>query len=150
MQKPTYTKLDANLQPLPADHPNDGPDKHLLVRVEHPMMVGAVIVSAYRAADETKFTDAKKIAEAFVIHGKACRAMSVEEAFFIPDRTRTDDRLDTNFFPDAEGWEYTWTGDVDSESPSDYAWGVGLGYGNCYRGGQSGRGRVRPVLAGQS
>ena len=149
MHAPKYTKLDANLNPLPDDHPNDGADKHLLVRVEHPMLVGSIIVSAYRAAVRETFEDAKKIAEGFTIQGHACRAMTVEEAFFIPDRTRSEVGLDTNFFPDADGYEGTWTGDADSTSPRVLAWYVDLGNGNCDWGYQSGRGRVRPVLAGQ-
>jgi hypothetical protein len=150
MFKPTYTKLDASLNPLPADHPNDGADKHLLVRVEHPMLAKAFIVSAYRAGDRATFVEAKKAAEEFQIHGHACRAGHVEELFLIADRTREEVGLDTNFFPDAEGYESTWTGDIDSTSPRDYAWIVDLGDGSCDWGGRSYRGHVRPVLAGQS
>jgi hypothetical protein len=48
--KPIYTKLAADGSDLPADHPNDGPDKHLAVRVELPNQP-AFTVSAYRCAD---------------------------------------------------------------------------------------------------
>lgn len=149
MHAPKYTKLDANLNPLPDDHPNDGADKHLLVRVEHPLLVGSIIVSAYRAAVRDTFEDAKKIAEGFTIQGHACRAMTIEEALFIPDRTRREIGLDTNFFPDADGYEGTWTGDVYSSSPCDDAWYVTLGNGGCDWNGQSDDLHVRPVLAGQ-
>ena len=63
MHAPKYTKLDANLNPLPDDHPNDGADKHLLVRVEHPMLKEPIVVSAYRCTPErVTFDKAQEIA----------------------------------------------------------------------------------------
>jgi len=150
MHKPKYTKLDANLEPLPDDHPNEGDGKHLAVRVEHPLLVGSIIVSAYRASDRSTSKDAKVVAEKFSALGKSWRLPSVEEAFFISDRTRSEVGLDPNFFPDADSYEPTWTADVDSTSPSGFAWSVNLGVGYCDWDGQSLRDHVRPVLAGQS
>lgn len=147
MNKPTYTKLDGKLNPLPAD----SSEKHLAVRVEHPMLKAPIIVAAYRASKrELTFKGAQKAAAEHDAHGLAWRAPTVEEAFFIADRTRDDQTLDKVFFPDAESYEWTWTSDVDSSSPSDCAWSVNLGAGSCNRNGQGNRDDVRAVLAGQS
>jgi hypothetical protein len=147
MNKPTYTKLDSMLNPLPVD----STEKHLAVRVEHPLLAKPIIVAAYRASKrDLTFKGAQKAAAEHDAYGLTWRAPTVEEAFFIADRTRSDETLDKNFFPDAEGWEWTWTSDLDASSPSDCAWGVYLGTGFCYRLNLGSRGYVRAVLAGQS
>src|SRR5262245_11667775 len=132
MLKPTYTKLAADGSDLPAD----STEKHLAVRVEHPMLKTPLIVAAYRAGDAV-FKNAAKKAEAHDAYGWSWRLPTLEELFFVSDRTRSDERLDANFFPDAEGWEWTWTSDVDASSPSDYAWYVSLCHGYCARYNQS-------------
>lgn len=150
MHKPTYTKLAADGSTLPADHPNEGPNKHLAVRVEHPMLAKPLTVSAYRCTeDEVRFEKVKEIAEKHDAYGWPWRAMSVEEAFFVADRTNPSCELDKNFFPDADGWESTWTSDVDAEDPSGCAWFVGLGRGSADRYGQCLGSCVRAVCAGQ-
>jgi hypothetical protein len=148
--KPTYTKLAADGSDLPADHPNKGPGKHLAVRVDHPALAKPIVVAAYRCKGEHTFPQAQKVAAKHKAYGWNWRAAALDEAFFIPDRTNADQQLDKNFFPDAEGYEFTWTSDAAASSPSDHAWLVGLGDGYCYRGYQGDRGRVRAVLAGQS
>lgn len=149
MLKPTYTKLDANGAALPADHPNEGANKHLAVRVEFPNWP-PFIVSAYRCTeDEAPFSEVKEIAEKHDAYGWPWRAMTLEEAFFTADRTNPENRLDTNFFPDAEEWETTWTSDVDAACPSGGAWFVVLGSGDCYRSSQGYDYGVRAVCAGQ-
>lgn len=153
--KPTYTKLAADGSDLPADHSNEGADKHLAVRVDHPLLAKPLIVAAYRAGTDVTFADAQTLAAAHSAYGWQWRAPHVEEAFLIADRTNPKCRLDKNFFPDAERWEYTWTATPDAEleedddAPSGYAWGVDLSYGYSSRGGQSNRSRVRAVRAGQ-
>lgn len=149
MLKPKYTKLDNNLQPLPDDHPNDGPDKHLWVLVEKASAAKPVVVSAYRVA-RTDFSQGRKLAAVAVIGGRSCRGASIEELEMIADRTRTEIGLDTNFFPDAEGYEPTWSDDVDNSSPSGNAWYVILGVGLVGWSYQSFRYGVRAVCAGQS
>lgn len=147
MHKPIYTKLAADGSDLPAD----SNEKHLAVRVEHPMLKAPIVVSAYRCSKrELTFKSAQKAAAEHDAYGWNWRAPGVEEAFFIADRTRSDCQLDKNFFPDAETYEWTWTADVDSASPSVDAWGVALGDGDAFRYGQGGRCDVRAVLAGQS
>jgi hypothetical protein len=143
--KPTYTKLAADGSDLPAD----STEKHLAVRVDHPMLKSPIIVAAYRAGDEVAWKNAAAKAEGHTAYGWQWRLPTVEELFFIADRTNPAEQLDPNFFPDAEGWEYTWSSDVDAESPSDSAWGVDLGYGLADRYLQSNRIRVRAVRAGQ-
>jgi len=156
--KPTYTKLAADGSDLPADHPNDGPDKHLAVRVDHPLLKEPLIVAAYRAGTGIQWKDAAATAEAHQANGWKWRLPAVEELFLVADRTNPECRLDTNFFPDAEGWEWTWTATPDAEleedddgapSPSGYAWSVSLGYGHSSRYHQSSDDHVRAVRAGQ-
>jgi hypothetical protein len=143
--KPTYTKLAADGSDLPADSTG----KHLAVRVDHPMLKEPIIIAAYRAGDEVAFKNAAAKAEGHDAYGWKWRMPTLEELFFVADRTNPAEQLDKNFFPDAEGWEYTWSSDVDAESPSDYAWIVSLGDGYAGRSNQSSRGHVRAVRAGQ-
>lgn len=150
MTKPTYTKLAADGSDLPADHPNDGPDKHLAVRVTRADMPGwSLIVSAYRCGERATLADAQKQAAAHDAYGWPWRAPTVEELFLVADRTRPEVGMDTNFFPDAEGYEVTWSADVDATSPSDGAWYVSLGDGGSDWYYQSYHYRVRAVRAGQ-
>lgn len=142
--KPTYTKLAADGSDLPAD----STEKHLAVRVDHPLLKAPLIVAAYRAG-EVVWKNAAKKAESHDAYGWQWRLPEVEELFLIADRTNSEDQLDPNFFPDAKGYEYTWSSTVDAESPSDYAWYVNLGYGDSNRDGQSYRNFVRAVRAGQ-
>lgn len=143
--KPTYTKLAADGSELPAD----STEKHLAVRVDHPMLKAPIVVAAYRASDGVVWKNAAKKAEEHDAYGWKWRLPTVEELFFIADRTNADAELDKNFFPDADGWEWTWSSDVDAESPSGCAWSVFLGYGYANRSLQSSRYRVRAVRAGQ-
>jgi hypothetical protein len=158
MLKPKYTKLAADGSALPDNHPNDGPDKHLAVRVDHPLLKSPIIVSAYRVASSVVWKDVAATAGAYDANGWKWRAPTVEELFFIADRTNPECRLDPNFFPDAEGWEPTWSATPDAEldddgeggtAPSGYAWYVNLGYGNAVRYRQGYDLRVRAVRAGQ-
>lgn len=142
--KPTYTKLSADGSDLPAD----STEKHLAVRVAHPLLKTPIIVAAYRAGEVTWKNAAKK-AEAHDAYGWQWRLPTVEELFLIADRTNPVDELDKNFFPDAKGYEYTWSSTVDAESPSGYAWFVDLGSGYSFRSNQSDRSFVRAVRAGQ-
>jgi hypothetical protein len=145
MQKPTYTKLAANGSDLPAD----STEKHLAVRVDHPLLAKPIIVAAYRASDRITWKNAAKKAEAHDAYGWQWRLPSVEELFLIADRTNPVDELDKNFFPDAKGYEWTWSSTVDAESPSVLAWLVNLGYGGSDRYDQSYGDYVRAVRAGQ-
>jgi hypothetical protein len=156
--KPTYTKLAADGSDLPADHPNDGPDKHLAVRVDHPLLKAPIIVSAYRVATHVVWKEVAAAAEAYDANGWKWRAPTVEELFFIADRTNPECRLDPNFFPDAERWEPTWSATPDAEldddgeggtAPSGFAWYVGLGLGFAGRSLQDCVSHVRAVRAGQ-
>lgn len=145
MQKPTYTKLAADGSDLPVD----STEKHLAVRVDHPLLKVPIIVAAYRAGDSVTWKNAAKKAEAHDAYGWQWRLPTVEELFLVADRTNPLDELDKNFFPDAKGYEYTWSSTVDAESPSVYAWLVDLGYGSSGRDFQSSGGNVRAVRAGQ-
>ncbi len=153
--KPTYTKLAADGSDLPAD----STEKHLAVRVDHPLLKAPLIVAAYRSSDSAKFEDAQKLAAAHDAYCWSWRTPTVEEAFLIVDRTNPKCTLDPNFFPDAHGYEWTWTSTVDAEieeddegepCPSGYAWIVYLGLGSSDRYDQGNRYRVRAVRAGQS
>jgi hypothetical protein len=144
--KPTYTKLNAQLEPLPVDTA----EEHVAVLVEHPLLAKPIIVAARRCEGEHNFKKAQEVAARHDAGGLTWRAPTVEEAFFIADRTRADYTLDTTYFPDAEKYEWTWTSDVAAGSPSGCAWVVSLGYGYAGWYVQSSRGCVRAVCAGQS
>lgn len=145
MHKPAYTKLAADGSDLPAD----STEKHLAVRVDHPLLSKPIIVAAYRASDRITWKNAATKAEAHDAYGWQWRLPAVEELFLIADRTNPVDELDKNFFPDAKGYEYTWSSTVDAESPSDCAWFVDLGGGFSGRDGRSYDYYVRAVRAGQ-
>lgn len=76
------------------------------------------------------------------------RAPTIEERLSINDYTKHSPALDSEYFANESGWE--WTSTPDAESPSDCAWGVGLGGGSSGRVGQSSHSGVRAVRAGQA
>lgn len=139
----TYTKLDANKNALPADATG-----HNAVRVEHPLLLAPLIVTAHHAPERMPQAQAKKWAESLDTNGWSWRLPTADEGFFIPDRLKYP-ALDKTYFPDLEEYEWIWTSTPDAESPSDYAWIVGLHGGGVDRDGQSFHGFVRAVLAGQ-
>jgi Protein of unknown function (DUF1566) len=136
----TYTKLGADGSPTESEH--------LAVRIEHPLLVLPIIVTAHHAPKEMTWKQAKSWAEKLDINGWAWRLPTVEEAMFIPDRSKFP-AIDKSFFPDFEDWEWIWTGTPDAESPSGVAWGVDLLTGGVGRGGQALHSRVRAVRASQ-
>jgi hypothetical protein len=138
-----YTKLAADGSDLPADAAD-----HKAVRVEHALLATPLIVTAHKAPKEMTWKAAKKWAESLDVNGWAWRLPTVEEAIFIPDRSKYP-AIDVSFFPDFAGWEYIWTSTPDAESPSDYAWLVYLRSGYVGRSSQTDRGDVRAVRAGQ-
>lgn len=144
--KTTYTKLilqDGALAAVADDYEG----RHELVRVEHPLLANPLIVAAY-ALPALPWKEAIAAAEKHTVYGLPMRAPTVEEAFFIPDRSQFPATPKT-FFPDVDEARWTWTSTVDAESPSGYAWLVGLHDGNAYWLSQGGHGRVRAVRASQ-
>jgi hypothetical protein len=139
-----YTKLAADGSDLPADATG-----HQAVRIEHSMLVLPLIVTAMKAPKEMTWADAKKWAESLTINGWSWRLPTVEEAMFIPDRSKYP-AIDKNFFPEFEGYEWIWTSTVYAEVPSVYAWLVNLHYGDVNRSYQTYRYYVRAVRAGQN
>lgn len=138
-----YTKLAADGSDLPADATD-----HQAVRVEHSMLVLPIIVTAAKAPKQMTWANAKKWAESLTINGWSWRLPTVEEAMFIPDRSKYP-AIDKNFFPDFEEYEWIWTSTVDAEDPSDGAWVVYLRFGGVGRGDRAYHGYVRAVRAGQ-
>jgi hypothetical protein len=138
-----YTKLAADGSDLPADATG-----HQAVRVEHSMLVLPLIVTAQKSPEEMTWAAAKKWAESLAVNGWSWRLPTVEEAMFIPDRSKYP-AIDKNFFPDFERYEWIWTSTVDAEDPSDFAWLVNLHDGYVGRGNQSNHSYVRAVRAGQ-
>lgn len=138
-----YTKLAADGSDLPADATD-----HKAVRVEHPLLSRPLIVTAHHAPERMTQPEAVKWAESLDIYGWSWRLMTVEEAMFIPDRSKFP-ATPKLYFPDLEEYECTRTSTVDAEDPSDYAWVVLLRYGTVLRGNQGARYSVRAVRAGQ-
>jgi hypothetical protein len=140
----TYTKLAADGSDLPADATD-----HQAVRIQHPMLVSPIIVTAAKAPKTMTWSDAKKWAESLTINGWSWRLPTVEEAMFIPDRSKYP-AIDKSFFPDFEDYEWIWTSTVDAEDPSGCAWFVFLRNGYVGRYYQAFRNVVRAVRAGQN
>jgi hypothetical protein len=141
--KTIYTKLAADGSDLPEDATG-----HQAVRVQHPMLASPFIVTSMKAPEEMNWADAKKWAESLTINGWSWRLRTVEEAMFIPDRSKYP-AVDKSFFPDFEEYEWIWTSTIDAQFPSDYAWIVGLHNGGVLRINQAAHGNVRAVRAGQ-
>jgi hypothetical protein len=145
--KVIYTKLAADGSALP----DNSTEKHLAVRVTRTDFPGwSITFAAYRCEGATVgFVKAQEVAAAHDANGWQWRTGSPEELFLVTDRTDPSNSLPKEFFPDAEDYEWTWTNQVDAESPSGVAWFVGLGGGYSYRGLQGYRYLVRAVRAGQ-
>jgi hypothetical protein len=142
--KPTYTKLAADGSDLPAD----STEKHLAVRVDHPLLKIPLIVAAYRCG-KFVWKNAAKKAEAHDAYGWQWRlppSRSCSSSPIAPTR-RTRYRRNSSRTP--KDYEWTWSSTVDAQSPSGFAWGVDLGYGYSFRGYQGDHGAVRAVRAGQ-
>lgn len=139
----TYMKLGAGGNELPPEATD-----HTAVRVEHPLLAKPIIVTAHHAPTAMTWKKATAWTEKLDLNGWSWRLPTVEEAMFIPDRSKYP-AIDKSFFPDFEDYEWIWTSTVDAESPSDCAWYVSLRYGLVGRDYQSGRTRVRAVRAGQ-
>ena len=136
----TYTKLGADLAPVDTDHQ--------IVRIEHPLLAMPLLVTAHFAPKEMNWKAAKKWAEKLDLGGFSWRLPTVEEAFFIPDRSKYPAFDPSVFVGSTERYPWIWTGTVDAESPSGVAWYVNLYSGSSYRGGQDDHGLVLAVRAG--
>jgi len=138
------TKLAADGTDLPADAAG-----HLAVRLDHGLLAQPIVWTAHRSEKRLTWKQAVKWAEKLDINGWSWRLPTVEEAFLLPDRSRTEYALvDPAFFPDCDG-EWIWTSTEDLVPPSGCAWSVGLAYGYSGLGPRSNRGRVRAVRVGQ-
>lgn len=136
--KPTYVNIDANNQATTAPH-------HA-VRVEHPLLARPIIVTAARSPMRMTHEQAVKWAEGLDTNGWSWRLPTVEEAILICDRTRADNVLPPEHFPDCTG-EWIWTS-THTGWNSGAAWNVSLycGDSNWF---SRGRVRARAVRAGQ-
>jgi len=137
-----YTKLDSTGAALPPEA-----DGHLAVQVEHPLLAAPLIFTAHRSKAMTHKAAIKWAAD-LDINGWSWRLPTVEEAFFLADRSKYP-ALDVKYFPDFDG-EWIWTSTLDAENPSVYAWLVDLDDGDSTRPPQSRRYHVRAVRASQS
>ena len=138
------TKLATDGTDLPADATG-----HLAVRLDHPLLAKPLIWTAHRSEKAMTWKQAKAWTESLDINGWSWRLPTVEEAFLLPDRTRTAGPLvDPAYFPDCEG-EWIWTSTEDLTPPSGCAWVVTLNGGASYLGDQGDRLHVRAVRAGQ-
>ena len=146
----TYTKLGADLSPVDTDHQ--------IVRVEHSLLAAPLFVTAHFAPKELTWKAAKKWAESLDLGGFAWRLPTVEEAFFIPDRSKYPAFDPSVFVGAAERYPWIWTSTLDAEDPSGVAWLVVLYRGDSGRYSQGHpevratvceRARVLAVRAGQ-
>lgn len=139
MSKPVYIALDASGN---ATQPGD----HRAVRVER-AGVDPITVTAFRSEKPLTHEEATKWAEGLNTNGWKWRLPTAEEAFLICDRTREDNVLPPEFFPDCEG-EWIWTSTPTAWN-SGAAWFVDLGLGGSSWSGRYNRSRVRAVRASQ-
>jgi hypothetical protein len=137
----TYTKLAADLSPVDTDHQ--------IVRIEHPLLVVPLLVTAHFAPKEMTWKAAKKWAESLDLGGLAWRLPTIEEAFFIPDRSKYPAYDSTVFVGAKEKYPWIWTSTVDADDPSGFAWDVYLHDGDSGRFYQDGLYLVLAVRAGQ-
>lgn len=137
--KPTYVNIDANS--LPTTEP------HKAVRVEHELLARPIIVTSFRAPERMSHSQAVKWAESLDTYGWSWRLPTLEEAFLICDRTRTDNVLPPENFPDCCG-EWVWTS-TPTGWRSGAAWGVDLGLGDSGWDSHDNGFHARAVRAGQ-
>ncbi len=137
----TYTKLGADLSPVDTDHQ--------IVRVEHSLLAAPLFVTAHFAPKEMSWKAAKKWAESLELGGLAWRLPTVEEAFFIPDRSKYPAYDSTVFIGTKVSYPWIWTSTLDAEDPSGCAWDVYLLVGDSDRHYQGYRAHVLAVRAGQ-
>lgn len=139
-----YIKLTAAGEELAADAAD-----HQIVRIEHPLLAHPVLVTARFAPGPLTWKDAKAWAEALTLGGFSWRLPTVEEAFFIPDRSKYP-AWDSDMFLGAhEHYPWIWTSTLDAEDPAGYAWGVLLVDGDSNRYRQDGRFHALAVRVGQ-
>jgi len=139
-----YTKIGADGAALLADATG-----HQAVRVDHPLLARPMIWTAQRSPDALTWKQAKAWAEGLTLHGWQWRLPTVEEAFLLCDRTRTErPMVPVEFFPDCKG-EWIWTSTEDLTSPAGFAWYVYLYLGFSAYYDQSYHFHVRAVRAGQ-
>lgn len=141
----TYTAIDAHGQRVELG-------QHQVVRVENPLLSRPIIVTALHAPKQMTWEEAKVWAETLNLFGWSWRLPTVEEAFFIADRSKHP-ATPKEFFPDLEQYEWMWTGTVDAEdllvdAAPGYAWNVNLCYGLSNRDRQDAHFLVRAVRAG--
>lgn len=139
-----YTKLAADGTDLLTDTTG-----HMAVRVDHDLLARPMIWTAHRSAERMTWQQAKVWAEKLDTYGWSWRLPTVEEAFLLCDRTRTEYPLvDPAYFPDCDG-EWIWTSTEDKTPPAGDAWVVGLNGGLSGIDDQAFQGRVRAVRSGQ-
>ena len=138
------TKLAADGSDLPADATG-----HKAVRLDHELLRQPVIWTAERSPKVMTWAEAQQWVDALDTYGWRWRLPTVEEAFLLCDRTRTEcPMVDPAYFPDCDG-ERIWTATEDLAPPAGCAWVVNLAYGNSGHGRQDNHYHVRAVRAGQ-
>jgi hypothetical protein len=131
-----------------AELPDDA-EGHEVVRVDRDLLARPLFVTAAITIESMTWEQAKKWAENLTIYGWSWRLPTVEEAFMIPDRQRTEEpALDPEFFPGNDG-RWIWTATEDAQPPSGYAWFVGLDGGYSFRYDQGSRSHALAVRSGQ-
>jgi Protein of unknown function (DUF1566) len=135
-----FTKLDSRSNPV-----TDSSD---WVAV-HDSQTQLIWAKDLLECDDVSWADAKKAAgNHHLLGAEDWRLPTVKEWVSIFDYSRFGPALDTTYFSKDTNW--CWTSNVDAESPSDYAWFVGLLAGYVLRSTQTLRARVRAVRASQN
>lgn len=111
----TQYKL-TKIGPDGAELPDDATG-HEVVKIEHDSFAAPIYVTAHVSPNGMMWGQAKEWAAGLTLNGWKWRLPTVEEAFLIVDRSRTDiPALDPEFFPGNNG-DWIWTETADAQPP---------------------------------
>jgi hypothetical protein len=136
-----FTKLDAAGLPLSADATD-----HVAVLDN---TTGLIWSKGYVGSKPLNWKQAAKACEKFDLCGQPGRLPTVDELFALPDRTRFNPAIDTNYFPGTTS-DACWSSTPDASSPGDYAWIVNFNDGHAYYHLQGGTALARAVRSSRA
>src|SRR6185369_10940582 len=127
------TKLDLDLSVLPPESTG-----HVYVRFEHPLLASPLDLAVVAPPKDVKHAEAVEWASSLEMGEHKHRLITPEEAFLIPDRSRTSYPLtDAGYLPNHAG-RVIWTSALDLTDSLGYAWLVSLRFGGSFVDHQDG------------
>lgn len=126
-----YTKLGADGAPLA-----DNATGHQAVQVERDILARPIIVANAMPPKGLNHQQAREWAASLTIYGWSWRFITFEELIMVPDYSRPECALDTNFFTEIDPDNWFWA-DTPYPRLAGYFRGVGLGSGVSNYGHQA-------------